>query len=63
MASRNVPKNKEDLLATLPDKAIVTRLMNRYFNSNSPSQRKSSLLCTYIVAHAYMKTLFTFLHS
>ncbi|XDG02239.1 hypothetical protein ABKA04_001854 [Annulohypoxylon sp. FPYF3050] len=38
MASRNVPKNKEDLLATLPDKAIVTRLMNRYFNSNSPSQ-------------------------
>ncbi|KAI2470850.1 fungal-specific transcription factor domain-containing protein [Annulohypoxylon bovei var. microspora] len=38
MASRNVPKNKQDLLATLPEKAIIRRLMNRYFNSNSPSQ-------------------------
>ncbi|KAI0881063.1 fungal-specific transcription factor domain-containing protein [Annulohypoxylon maeteangense] len=38
MASRNVPKDKNDLLASLPEKAVVSRLMNRYFNSNSPSQ-------------------------
>ncbi|KAI1098953.1 fungal-specific transcription factor domain-containing protein [Jackrogersella minutella] len=38
MVSRNVPKNIEDLLAILPEKPIIIRLMNRYFNSNSPSQ-------------------------
>ncbi|KAI1406487.1 fungal-specific transcription factor domain-containing protein [Hypoxylon fuscum] len=38
MFSRGVPKNKEELLAILPEKPIVDRLMNRYFNSNSPSQ-------------------------
>ncbi|KAI1390969.1 fungal-specific transcription factor domain-containing protein [Hypoxylon trugodes] len=36
--SRGVPRNKEGLLALLPDKPVVIRLMNRYFNSNSPSQ-------------------------
>ncbi|KAI1754500.1 hypothetical protein F4782DRAFT_528422 [Xylaria castorea] len=36
--SRGVPQNKEDLLAMLPDKSVMDRLMNRYFNSNSPSQ-------------------------
>ncbi|KAI1180869.1 hypothetical protein F4777DRAFT_175893 [Nemania sp. FL0916] len=36
--SRGAPRNKEELLALLPDKAVMDRLMNRYFNSNSPSQ-------------------------
>ncbi|OTB07767.1 hypothetical protein M426DRAFT_8366 [Hypoxylon sp. CI-4A] len=38
MFSRGVPKNKQELLAILPERAIASRLMNRYFNSNSPSQ-------------------------
>ncbi|KAI1375204.1 hypothetical protein F4677DRAFT_143977 [Hypoxylon crocopeplum] len=38
MFSRGVPRNREELLSLLPEKAIVGRLMNRYFNSNSPSQ-------------------------
>ncbi|KAI1811904.1 hypothetical protein GGS20DRAFT_578725 [Poronia punctata] len=32
------PRNKQELLALLPDKSVMDRLMNRYFNSNSPSQ-------------------------
>ncbi|KAI0550857.1 hypothetical protein F4679DRAFT_583225 [Xylaria curta] len=36
--SRGVPRNKEELLAMLPEKSVMDRLMNRYFNSNSPSQ-------------------------
>ncbi|KAI0537797.1 hypothetical protein GGR58DRAFT_470290 [Xylaria digitata] len=36
--SRGAPRNKEELLALLPEKSIMDRLMNRYFNSNSPSQ-------------------------
>ncbi|KAI8950807.1 hypothetical protein F4801DRAFT_547676 [Xylaria longipes] len=36
--SRGAPRNKEELLAMLPDKSVMDRLMNRYFNSNSPSQ-------------------------
>ncbi|KAI1131923.1 hypothetical protein F5Y10DRAFT_261633 [Nemania abortiva] len=36
--SRGAPRNKADLLAMLPDKSVMDRLMNRYFNSNSPSQ-------------------------
>ncbi|KAI0408083.1 hypothetical protein F4802DRAFT_605149 [Xylaria palmicola] len=36
--SRGAPRNKEDLLAMLPDTSVMDRLMNRYFNSNSPSQ-------------------------
>ncbi|KAG0646560.1 Fusarisetin A cluster transcription factor fsa6 [Hyphodiscus hymeniophilus] len=32
---------KEDLLAALPDRAIVDRLVYRYFNSNSPALRES----------------------
>ncbi|KAI4867238.1 hypothetical protein F4820DRAFT_213039 [Hypoxylon rubiginosum] len=38
MFSRGVPKDKGELLAILPEKSICDRLMNRYFNSNSPSQ-------------------------
>lgn len=38
MASRSSPKNKKELLALLPEKAVIDRLSNRYFNSNSPSQ-------------------------
>lgn len=38
MQSRGVPKNKDHLLSILPEKAVIDRLMNRYFNSNSPSQ-------------------------
>lgn len=40
MASRSSPKNKKELLALLPEKAVIDRLSNRYFNSNSPSQRE-----------------------
>ncbi|GAW12551.1 hypothetical protein ANO14919_019210 [Xylariales sp. No.14919] len=36
--SRGAPRDKGELLALLPDKSIMDRLMNRYFNSNSPSQ-------------------------
>ncbi|KAK7967444.1 uncharacterized protein PG986_001721 [Apiospora aurea] len=36
--SMNVPRTREDLLALLPHKSIIDRLMLRYFNSNSPSQ-------------------------
>lgn len=36
--SRGAPRNKAELLALLPDKVVMDRLMNRYFNSNSPSQ-------------------------
>ncbi|KAI1429546.1 hypothetical protein F5Y12DRAFT_710033 [Xylaria sp. FL1777] len=36
--SRGAPQNKNELLALLPDKSVMDRLMNRYFNSNSPSQ-------------------------
>ncbi|KAI0396854.1 hypothetical protein F5Y17DRAFT_418097 [Xylariaceae sp. FL0594] len=35
---RSQPRNKQELLALLPDKTVMDRLMNRYFNSNSPSQ-------------------------
>ncbi|KAI1765965.1 fungal-specific transcription factor domain-containing protein [Hypoxylon sp. FL1150] len=38
MFSRGVPRDKRELLAVLPEKVICDRLMNRYFNSNSPSQ-------------------------
>ncbi|KAI8633059.1 fungal-specific transcription factor domain-containing protein [Xylariaceae sp. FL1651] len=38
LLSRGAPRNKGELLALLPDKSIMDRLMNRYFNSNSPSQ-------------------------
>lgn len=36
--SRSALRNKAELLALLPDKGVMDRLMNRYFNSNSPSQ-------------------------
>ena len=38
--SKNVPRSKDDLLALLPDKRIIDRLMARYFTSNSPTQRR-----------------------
>ncbi|KAK8065613.1 C6 transcription factor [Apiospora hydei] len=41
--SMNVPRTREDLLALLPHKSIIDRLMLRYFNSNSPSQRRCPL--------------------
>lgn len=37
--SRGAPRNKEDLIALLPSKNVMDRLMNRYFNANSPCQR------------------------
>ena len=40
--SKNVPRSKDDLLALLPDKRVIDRLMMRYFNSNSPTQRECS---------------------
>lgn len=40
--SKNVPRSKDDILALLPDKRVIDRLMMRYFNSNSPSQRACS---------------------
>ncbi|CAJ2508184.1 Uu.00g093700.m01.CDS01 [Anthostomella pinea] len=36
--SKGVPRNKDEMLALLPEKAVMDRLMNRYFTSNSPSQ-------------------------
>ncbi|KAI1648130.1 fungal-specific transcription factor domain-containing protein [Daldinia loculata] len=38
MFSRGIPRDKSELLALLPEKAVIDRLMNRYFTSNSPSQ-------------------------
>ncbi|KAI1820622.1 hypothetical protein F4861DRAFT_545394 [Xylaria intraflava] len=38
LLSRGGPGSKEELLALLPEKNVMDRLMNRYFNSNSPSQ-------------------------
>ncbi|KAI0166843.1 fungal-specific transcription factor domain-containing protein [Hypoxylon sp. FL1284] len=38
MFSRGVPKDRTELLAMLPEKNVADRLMNRYFNSNSPSR-------------------------
>ncbi|KAI2633824.1 hypothetical protein GGS21DRAFT_114264 [Xylaria nigripes] len=35
---RGAPGSREELLALLPDKGVMDRLMSRYFNSNSPSQ-------------------------
>lgn len=35
------PKTKDDLLNMLPDKAVMDRLIVRYFSSYSPSQRMS----------------------
>ncbi|ORY71200.1 fungal-specific transcription factor domain-containing protein [Pseudomassariella vexata] len=36
--SRSAPRNRDELLALLPEKSVIDRLMMRYFNSNSPSQ-------------------------
>ncbi|KAK7996339.1 hypothetical protein PG991_015806 [Apiospora marii] len=39
--SKNVPRTRDEFLALLPEKSIIDRLMLRYFNSNSPSQRRN----------------------
>jgi hypothetical protein len=38
------PATKEDLLAALPKRPIVDRLIYRYFNSNSPALREWILI-------------------
>lgn len=38
LLSTSVPRTKEDLLAMLPEKSVIDRLVLRYFTSNSPSQ-------------------------
>ncbi|KAI1484859.1 hypothetical protein F5X96DRAFT_662546 [Biscogniauxia mediterranea] len=38
MFTTGTPSNKREMLALLPEKSVMDRLMNRYFNSNSPSQ-------------------------
>ncbi|KAI1365328.1 hypothetical protein F5Y08DRAFT_304190 [Xylaria arbuscula] len=38
MLSRGAPRNREDLIKLLPSKDVMDRLMNRYFNANSPCQ-------------------------
>ncbi|KAI1074143.1 fungal-specific transcription factor domain-containing protein [Whalleya microplaca] len=38
MLSRGVPRDKDELLALLPERSICDRIMNRYLNSNSPSR-------------------------
>ena len=35
--------NRGDLLAALPERNMVNRLVSRYFNSNSPALRKLRL--------------------
>lgn len=34
---------KLDLIAALPQKGVVDRLVSRYFNSNSPALRESEV--------------------
>lgn len=50
--SRNMPRNREDLMRLIPEKKIVDRLVMRYFSSQSPSQREkfSSKLMSYITS-------------
>ena len=38
--SRGGPRNREDLIAQLPDRKIADRLIMRYYSTNSPSLRK-----------------------
>lgn len=37
--SRGAPSNRQELLAQLPERHVVDRLVTRYFSSKSPSQR------------------------
>lgn len=39
--ARGAPRNREELVAQLPERSVVDRLVTRYFASMSPSQRKS----------------------
>ncbi|KAF9881049.1 hypothetical protein CkaCkLH20_01199 [Colletotrichum karsti] len=36
--SKNMPRNREELMRLVPEKKVVDRLVMRYFSSNSPSQ-------------------------
>lgn len=38
--SRGAPSNRQELLAQLPERHVVDRLVTRYFSSKSPSQRQ-----------------------
>lgn len=40
--SRGVPRDREELLAQLPERKVADRLVTRYFSSKSPSQRQYS---------------------
>lgn len=42
------PRNRDELIANLPEKRVADRLITRYFESMSPSQRKSFL---YLINH------------
>ncbi len=44
MSKALLPRGRQDLLDLLPQKPVVDRLISRYFTSNSPSQRKPSML-------------------
>ena len=39
LLSPGAPRNREDLIAELPEKRIADRLITRYYASMSPSQR------------------------
>ncbi len=38
------PATRENVLAALPERNIVNRLVSRYFNSNSPAMRELHLV-------------------
>lgn len=56
------PRNRTELLALLPNRDIVDRLVVRYFSSSSPSQRMSfiprrnDLICELRVANCELLT-------
>jgi hypothetical protein len=35
-----IPANRADLLAALPERSVVDRLVSRYFNSNDPAMSR-----------------------
>lgn len=57
MALGNItPASRADLLAALPERSVVDRLVSRYFNSNDPAMSRvptvfitESILILYIV--------------
>jgi hypothetical protein len=46
--SRGAPCSREELLAHLPERHVMDRIITRYFSSKSPSQRQ------YFVSHPYL---------